>query len=86
MFGEKIEVKQGQKIIVIDLEGGQVVDFFAEVAGDSVGSLSPGVTIDCNGSLRLRVGDTIYTNKYRPMMKIVSELKKGRYKNSGPLN
>lgn len=29
--GIKIDVKQGQNITVIDVEGGQVVDFFAEV-------------------------------------------------------
>ena len=69
--GKRIEVKQGQTITVIDIEGGQVVDFFAEVAGDSREFLSPGVTIDCNESLKLHVGDTIYTNKYRPMLKVV---------------
>lgn len=29
--------------------------------------IGAGVTIDCNESLRLHVGDLIYTNKYRPM-------------------
>ena len=29
--GMKIDVKQGKSITVIDIEGGQVVDFFAEV-------------------------------------------------------
>ena len=71
--GKKIEVKQGQTITVIDLEGGQVVDFFAEVTGCEQEFLSPGVTIDCNESLRLNIGDTIYTNKYRPMMKVISD-------------
>jgi hypothetical protein len=71
--GKKIDVKQGQTITVIDLEGGQVVDFFAETTGNQNEFLSPGVTIDCNESLRLRVGDTIYTNLYRPMMKVVSD-------------
>lgn len=71
--GEKVSVKQGQTITVIDIEGGQVVDFFAEISGDPTEFLSTGVTIDCNGSLRLNVGDTIYTNKYRPMMKVISD-------------
>ena len=71
--GKRIDVKQGQTITVVDVEGGQVVDFFAEVAGNPAEFLSPGVTIDCNESLRLRVGDTIYTNLYRPMMKVVSD-------------
>ena len=71
--GKKIKVNQGHTITVIDIEGGQVVDFFAEVSGDPTEFLSPGVTIDCNESLRLNVGDTIYTNKYRPMMKVIAD-------------
>lgn len=57
----------------IDVEGGQVVDFFAEVSGHPDESLLPGVTIDCNGSLKLKTGDTIYTNMYRPMMEFLSD-------------
>ena len=71
--GAKIDVLKGQKIHVIDVEGGQVVDFFAEITGNSSEFLSTGVTIDCNESLRLREGDTIYTNLYRPMMKVVRD-------------
>ena len=33
--GMKIDVKQGKSITVIDIEGGQVVDFFAEVSGNA---------------------------------------------------
>ena len=32
--GRAIDVKAGQLVSVIDIEGGQVVDFFAERAGD----------------------------------------------------
>ncbi|RHR20564.1 urea carboxylase-associated family protein [Clostridium sp. AF19-22AC] len=71
--GIKIDVKQGQNITVIDVEGGQVVDFFAEVTGKKNEFLSTGVTIDCNESLKLKIGDTIYTNMYRPMMKVLSD-------------
>ena len=69
--GVKIDVKQGQMITVIDIEGGQVVDFFAEVADSPNEFLSPGVTIDCNESLKLKIGDTIYTNLYHPMLKVL---------------
>ena len=58
--GKRIDVKQGQLITVIDMDGGQVVDFFAEVTGCPGEFLSPGVTIDCNESLKLKIGDTIY--------------------------
>ena len=71
--GKKFDVKQGETITVIDTEGGQVVDFFAEVTGNSSEFLSTGVTIDCNESLRLKKGHTIYTNLYHPMMKVLSD-------------
>ncbi len=71
--GKCIPVSRGQRITVTDIEGGQGVDFFAETAADPREFLSPGVTIDCNESLCLRVGGTIYTNLYRPMFRIVSD-------------
>ena len=71
--GKRISVKKGQTITVVDLEGGQVVDFFAETTENQNEFLSTGVTIDCNESLRLNTGDTIYTNLYRPMMTVLSD-------------
>ena len=58
---------------MIDIEGGQVVDFFAEVNGNANEFLSTGVTIDCNESLKLNIGDIIYTNLYHPMMQVLSD-------------
>ena len=69
--GIRIDVNKGQTIEIIDLDGGQVVDFFAEMKDNSEEFVSPGVTIDCNESLRLNVGDTIYSNKYTPMFKVI---------------
>lgn len=69
--GMKIDVKQGQSITVIDIEGGQVVDFYAEADGNENEFLSAGVTIDCNESLKINVGDIIYTNLYHPMMEVM---------------
>ena len=60
--GMKIDVKQGQSITVI-----------AEVNGNVNEFLSTGVTIDCNESLKLNVGDIIYTNLYRPMIKVITD-------------
>lgn len=71
--GTKIDVKQGQNITIIDEEGGQVVDFFAEISGNPNEFLSTGVTIDCNESLILKIGDILYTNLYKPMMKVLSD-------------
>ena len=71
--GKKIDVKKNQTITVVDIEGGQVVDFFAEVTGKPDEFLSTGVTMDCNESLRLKIGDKIYTNLYNPMMEIIKD-------------
>lgn len=71
--GQAIEVKKNEKITVIDIDGAQVVDFFAESKNTPSEFLSTGVTIDCNESLKLKVGDTIYTNLYHPMFTLLSD-------------
>ena len=71
--GIAVEVKKGQEICVIDMEGGQVADLFAESTADPREFLSTGVTIDCNESLKLRLGDCIYSNLYRPMLRLVRD-------------
>lgn len=71
--GGLIELHEGEYLTVIDDEGGQVVDFFAEAASDPDEVLSSGVTIDCNESLALRLGDTLYSDRYRPMFDLVAD-------------
>lgn len=69
--GKCIDVLAGQNISVIDIDGGQVVDFFAENSENPDEFLSAGVTIDCNESLRLKKGTFIYSNLYRPMFQVL---------------
>ena len=71
--GRRFDLKTGQTITVIDVEGGQVADFFAVSAGNPDEFLSTGVTIDCNESLRLGNGSIIYTNLYRPMFEVIRD-------------
>lgn len=71
--GQAIDVAAGQSITITDLEGQQVVDFFAEVQGNHNEFVSPGVTLDVNESLRLKTGDRIYSNLYRPMFLILHD-------------
>ncbi len=71
--GIAVDVQEGQTISIIDVEGRQVVDFFAEAAGNPGEFLSTGVTIDCNESLRLAEGGLIYTNLYRPMFQLLRD-------------
>lgn len=46
---------------------------FAERAGAPEEFLSPAVTLDCSESLYLQVGDTLYSNLYRPMFTLVRD-------------
>lgn len=69
--GIGIDDKAMQTVTVIDVEGGQVADFFAERAGCPGEFLSTAVTIDCNESLRIGEGGTLYTNLYRPMFRVL---------------
>ena len=71
--GRKINIKRGQRLTITDLEGGQATDFFAVSAEDQGEFLSPAVTLDCHGSLKLNAGDALYTNLYRPMFRILSD-------------
>ena len=71
--GQRFDLKNGQVIAVIDIEGGQVADFFAVSMDDPGEFLSTAVTIDCNESLRIGVGSIIYTNLYHPMFEIVAD-------------
>ena len=71
--GCAINVCKGQFITLVDVDGGQVIDFFAESQLNADEFLSPGVTSDCNESLRINVGDTLYTNLYNPMFTVVAD-------------
>ena len=71
--GACIDVKAGQLITIRDVSGGQVVDFFAQSIDDPEDFLSTGVTIDCNESLKLHVGDTLHTAKYRRMFELIAD-------------
>lgn len=68
--GLRIDVSKGQKIEIVDVDGGQVADFFAEIKGTHDEYVSPSVTIDCNESLKIKVGTIIYSNQYTPMFKV----------------
>ncbi|QIW16857.1 hypothetical protein A4G20_05235 [Pasteurellaceae bacterium RH1A] len=71
--GLGLAVKAGQFISVINVEGGQVADFFAECLDEPTEFLSAAVTLDSNESLRLNLNDLIYTNRYRPMFKLIED-------------
>ena len=73
MSGISVKVKQNSLIEIIDIEGQQVVDFFAINKNNQNEFLSTGVTIDCNESLKVYQGSTIYTNLYNKMFTIIED-------------
>ncbi|MGM0341000.1 DUF1989 domain-containing protein [Enterococcus sp. AZ007] len=71
--GINIKVNEGELVEIIDLAGQQVVDFFALNQINPKEFLSAGVTIDCNESLKVTVGDSLYTNHYKKMFTIIDD-------------
>ena len=69
--GISLDIQAMQTITIIDVDGGQVADFFAEIAGTHDEYISPSVTLDCNESLRIGAGTILYSNLYRPMFEIL---------------
>ena len=71
--GKSFKVRRREYITIVDLEGKQVVDFFSVSLDDHSEFFSSGVTVDCNGSLKMTTGDSLYSNLYREMFKIVED-------------
>ena len=68
-----MEVKKGQTLEIVDLEGQQVGDFTAWLASDPEEYLSPSHTVSSNGKLVPEVGDSIHSNQRTPLLKIVRD-------------
>ncbi len=71
--GIHVQLAKGGNVKLIDIEGKQVVDFFAISAANANEILSTGVTIDCNESLNISKGDVLYTNLYSRMLKVTDD-------------
>lgn len=68
-----MEVKKGQTLEIVDLEGQQVGDFAAWLASDPDEYMSPSHTISSNGKLVPEVGDRILSNHRRPLFEILRD-------------
>lgn len=66
-------VRKNNRIRVIDVDGGQVADFVAFNSRDTAEKLSTTVTIDNNLSVRIREGDTLFSNRYNRMLEVVRD-------------
>ncbi|TCB97168.1 urea carboxylase-associated family protein [Micromonospora zingiberis] len=68
-----LRVRPGQRITVTDLEGQQVMDFIAAMVADPDERLSAMFTRVSSGRWDLQQGHTIYSDKCRPMLKVVHD-------------
>ena len=71
--GTAFQLRAGQHLRVIDLEGEQVADFMAFNRADKSEWLSSGRSIDYANRIYLTKGDLLYTNRSRPMLTIVED-------------
>lgn len=68
-----MEVRKGQTLEIVDLEGQQVGDFTAWLASDPNEYLSPGHTVSSLAKLVPEVADSILSNHRRPLFRIVRD-------------
>jgi urea carboxylase-associated protein 1 len=66
------EVKAGQTLRIIDLEGNQAVDFLAYSADDDAERYSAQDTVAAQGNVFLREGSVLLSNEGAPMMTVVA--------------
>jgi uncharacterized protein YcgI (DUF1989 family) len=76
--GTAFTLARGQYVKVIDVEGCQVADLVAFRADDRSEYLSTAATIDGNGSVAVRKGDSLLSNLYSRML-LVAEDTVGRH-------
>lgn len=75
--GGWVEVKQGNLIRIIDVEGMQVADMFAVSSTDKREWLSPEHTRAGTSRLFPKVGQSFFTNRYRPILTLVEDRSPG---------
>jgi len=71
--GTAFELRKGQELNVIDLEGEQVADLMAFNREDHGESLSSGRSIDYANSIYLTKGHILYSNRSRPIFTIIAD-------------
>ncbi len=71
--GVGFTIRQGQKLTVIDPQGSQVADMLAYNTADIREVLSSGRSLDYASKLFLTTGDTLYSNRSRPMLRIIAD-------------
>jgi len=70
--GLAVRLKQGQRLRIIDVEGGQTGDLVAYSA-DGAERLSNGRTFDYGGKIHVSTGDVLWSDRSNPMLTIVAD-------------
>lgn len=71
--GFSFRMETGQVLRVTDIEGEQVADLVAYRCDDFSERLDPGVTMDALHAMKVKPGDKLYSNKYRPILTVLSD-------------
>ncbi len=71
--GVAFEMRAGEHLTVVDLEGEQVSDLFAFATNERSESLSSGRSLDYAETLYLTRGNRLYSNRSRAMFEIVED-------------
>lgn len=71
--GTSFVLREGQSLEVIDIEGGQVSDLLAFALADRREALSNGRTFDYEETISLTAGNTLWSNRSKPMLDIVAD-------------
>jgi hypothetical protein len=75
--GKAIEVREGQRVAIIDVDGGQVGDFFAFNRHDFGEYLSASHTRAFNSAVFPRVGQSFVSSRRRPMLRVLADTSPG---------
>ncbi|BCI52958.1 hypothetical protein NIIDNTM18_22360 [Mycolicibacterium litorale] len=75
--GRAVTLRRGDRVRVIDVEGGQVGDVFAFAADDGAEHLSASHTRTATSRLFPRVGESFVTNRRRPILAFVEDTSPG---------
>ncbi len=71
--GTAFQLEKGDRLRVVDLEGEQVADLTAFNAADTAEWLSSGRSIDYANTIYLSKGHLLYSNRSRPMFRILQD-------------
>jgi uncharacterized protein YcgI (DUF1989 family) len=71
--GTAWQLGRGQRLRIVDVEGGQSGDLFAVAADDVEDGQSNGTTFDMGGTVRLSTGSVLYSRRCRPLVRIVED-------------